>query len=149
HDGVVGADLRAVDRRSVRAPQVAHVPDAVDQLERAVLARDVLKLEANITARPAADEELRFVERDGIAAPHRVQDPEKGCMGRHEKLSIKSGWLENRSGNRHACRITERSREPQESARPLGGTKIRSWVWNCSVASDSFGAVGPCGTRCA
>src|SRR5208337_1001920 len=86
HDGVLAAQPRAVDRGAVGRSQGAHMPDPVDQPERAVLPRNVLEIEPDVAASPPAHRDLGFHERDRVAAANRYQGPQDLLLRRHESL---------------------------------------------------------------
>src|SRR5271165_3408699 len=86
HDGVLAAQPRAVDRGAVGRSQVAHVPDPIDQPERAVLPRNVLEIEPDVATSPPAHRDLGFHERDRVATANRYKDPQDLLSRRHDSL---------------------------------------------------------------
>src|SRR5271157_2157478 len=86
HDGVLAAQPRAVDRGAVGRSQVAHVPDPVDQPERAVLPRNVLEIKPDVATTPPARRDLGFHERDRVAAANRYQRAQDLLLRRHNSL---------------------------------------------------------------
>src|SRR5208283_4116212 len=101
HDGVLAAQPRAVDRGAVGRSQVTHMPDPVDEPERAVLPRNVLEIEPDVAASPPAHRDLGFHERDRVAATNRYQGPQDLLLRRHDSLMYHSLSFDAKPGKSH------------------------------------------------
>ena len=113
HDALLAREQRAVDGGAVGAPQVADHPDAVQEPERAVFARNVFEIEADVAARPPADHDLGLGQGDRVSAADGVHDPENFGWGPHG-ISLKSSICQDLSDTQDRFEIRSRYLLPDE-----------------------------------